>query len=84
MGSPSTHAPFAQVSPKREDVTKFVQLGGLVETLIGDPVTTAGNHRCMLPDGGRAPSGHGSIPFDHQGAPCADGRHHRHWSGTEG
>ena len=36
----------------------------------------------MLPDGGRAPSGHGSIPFDHQGAPCADGRHHRHLSGT--
>jgi site-specific recombinase XerD len=27
------------------------------ETLIGDPVTTAGNHRCMLPYGGRVPSG---------------------------
>jgi hypothetical protein len=26
------------------------------ETLIGDPVTTAGNHRCMLPDGGRVPA----------------------------
>ena len=33
--------------------TKFLQLGGLFETLIGGPVTTAGNHRCMLPDGGR-------------------------------
>ena len=53
--------------------TKFLQLDGLFETLIGNPVTTAGNHRCMLPDGGRVPSGHGSIPFDHQGAPCADG-----------
>ena len=37
----------------------------------------------MLPDGGGAPRGYGSIPFDHQGAPCANGRHHRHWSGTE-
>jgi hypothetical protein len=45
-----------------------LQLDGLFETLIGGPVTTAGNHRCMLPDGG-VPSGHGSIPFDH-GAPC--------------
>ena len=45
--------------------TKFLQLDGLFETLIGDPVTTAGNHRCMLPDGGRVPRGHGSIPFDH-------------------
>jgi hypothetical protein len=49
----------------------FLQLAGLFETLIGNPVTTAGNHRCMLPDGGRVPSGQGSIPFDHQGAPCA-------------
>ena len=49
--------------------TKFLQLDSLFETLIGDPVTTAGNHRCMRPDGGRVPSGHGSIPFDHQGAP---------------
>ena len=23
----------------------------------------------MLPDEGRVPSGHGGIPFDHQGAP---------------
>ena len=38
----------------------------------------------MLPDGGRVPSGHGSIPFDHWGAPCAGGRHHRHWSCMEG
>jgi hypothetical protein len=43
-----------------------------LETLIEDPVTTAGNHRCMLPYGGRVPRGHGSIPFDHEGAPCAD------------
>ena len=49
--------------------TKFVQLDGLFETLNGGPVTTAGNHRCMLPGGGRVPSGHGSIPFDHQGVP---------------
>ncbi len=49
--------------------TKFLQLGGLFETLIGDPVTTAGNHRCMLPDGEGVPRGHGGIPFDHQGAP---------------
>ena len=53
-----------------------------LETLIEDPVTTAGSHRCMLPDGGRVPRGHGSTPFDHEGAPCADSRHHRHWSGS--
>jgi hypothetical protein len=40
-----------------------LQLDGLFETLIGNPVTTAGNHRCMLPDGRRVPSGHGSIPL---------------------
>jgi len=28
------------------------------------------------------PRGHGSIPFDHEGAPCADSRHHWHWSGS--
>ena len=28
--------------------TKFVQLDGLIETLVGDSATTAGNHRCML------------------------------------
>jgi hypothetical protein len=58
--------------------TKFLQLDGIFETLIGDSATTAGNHRCMLPDGRRVPRGHGSIPFDHHPAPCADGRHHRH------
>jgi hypothetical protein len=42
--------------------TKFLQLDGLFETLIGGQVTTAGNHRCMLPDGGRVPKVHGSIP----------------------
>ena len=52
--------------------------------LIGGLVTTAGNHRCMLPDGGKGARGCGSIPFDYQGAPCAYGRHHRHWSGTPG
>jgi len=26
----------------------------------------------MLPDGRKVPRGHGSIPFDHEGAPCAD------------
>ena len=35
-----------------------------------------GNHSreppVHAPDGGRVPSGHGSIPFDHHGAPCAD------------
>jgi hypothetical protein len=53
--------------------TKFLQLDGLFETLIG-PVTVAGNHRCILPYGGRVPRGRGSIPFDYEGAPCADGR----------
>ena len=32
-----------------------------------------------MPRTGRVPKGHGSVLFDHQGAPCADGRHH----GTE-
>jgi hypothetical protein len=30
--------------------TRFSQLNGIFETLIGNPATTAGNHRCMLPD----------------------------------
>jgi hypothetical protein len=63
------------------DTTLTVVSGNLYRLLA---LTTAGNHRCMLPDGGRVPSGPGSIPFDYQGAPCADGRHHRHWSGTQG
>jgi hypothetical protein len=42
-----------------------LQLGGLFETLIGDPVTTGGNHRCMLLAGGKGAQGYGSIPFDH-------------------
>ena len=45
--------------------TKFLQLGGLFETLIGGPVTTAGNHRCMLPDGGRVPAALAAV---HRGA----------------
>ena len=49
--------------------TKSFQLGGLFETLIGNSVTTAGNHRCMLPDGERVPSqGAWQHPFDHKGA----------------
>ena len=31
--------------------TKFLQLDGLFETLIGGQVTTVGNHRCVLPHG---------------------------------
>jgi hypothetical protein len=42
-----------------------LQLDGLFESLIGDLVTKAGNHRYMLPDGRRVLKGHGSIPFDH-------------------
>ncbi len=42
--------------------TRFLQLGGLIETLIGGSVTTAGNHRCMLPDGGRVPKGIAASP----------------------
>ena len=53
--------------------TKFLQLDGLFETLIGDPVTIAGNHRCMLLDGGGCPAAMAAFPFDHQSAPCADG-----------
>jgi hypothetical protein len=55
--------------------TEFLQLGGRFETLIGDPVTTGGNHWCMLLTEERVPSGRGSIPFDHQGAPYVYGRH---------
>ena len=32
------------------------------ETLIGDLVTTAGNHRCILPDGGGCPGGMAASP----------------------
>ena len=42
--------------------TKFLQLGGLFETLIGGPVTTAGNHRCMLPDGEGCPAAVAASP----------------------
>ena len=42
--------------------TKFLQLGGLFETLIGDPVTTAGNHRCMLPDREGCPAAMAACP----------------------
>lgn len=43
--------------------TKFAQLDDLFGTLIGDPGTMAGNHRCALPDTGRVPSGPGGIPL---------------------
>ena len=42
--------------------TRFVQLDGLFETLIGDPVTTGGNHRCTLPGGGRVPGAMAAFP----------------------
>jgi len=42
--------------------TRFPQLGGLFETLIGDPVTTAGNHRCMLLDGEGCPAAMAASP----------------------
>ena len=38
----------------------------------------------MLPNGGKGTQGPWQHPFDHGGAPCADGRCHRHWSGTGG
>src|SRR5271169_7225216 len=41
--------------------TKFLQLDGLFETLIGGQVTTAGNHRCIRPGMGMASQGRGSI-----------------------
>ncbi len=52
-----TNAPYKRGVTGSNPVapTKFWQLGGLFETLIGDPVTTAGNHRCMLPDGEGCP-----------------------------
>jgi hypothetical protein len=47
------------IPPYKRGVRRFksycadqvLQLDGLIETLIGGPVTTAGNHRCTLPDG---------------------------------
>jgi hypothetical protein len=60
-----------------------VQLDGLFETLIGDSVTIAGNHRCILQGVEKVPSGPGSILIDHRDAPCATDRHYRHWSGTQ-
>ena len=57
--------------------TKFLQLGGIFETLIGDPVATAGNHRCMLPDGEGYPRAMAASPSTTK-ARRADDRHHRH------
>ena len=41
--------------------TKFLQLDGLFKTLIGSRVTTAGNHRCTLPDRRRVPRGMAAL-----------------------
>jgi hypothetical protein len=38
------------------------QLDDIFETLIGGLGITAGNHRCMLPNGGGVPGGQGRIP----------------------
>jgi hypothetical protein len=46
---------------------QVVQLHDLIETLILDPVTTAGNHRCILPGMGKASHGCGAS-FDREGA----------------
>jgi hypothetical protein len=67
------HSSAEERSPYKREVTgsnpvaptRFLQLDGLFESLIGDLVTKAGNHRYMLPDGRRVLKGHGSIPFDH-------------------
>jgi hypothetical protein len=42
---------------------KFVQLDSIIETLIWDPGTTAGNHPCMRPD-------YLDEALAHQNAPC--------------
>ena len=79
------HSSVVEHSPYKRGVTgsnpvaptRFLQLDGLFETLIGDPVTTAGNHRCMLPDGEGCPRGMAASPSTIS-ARHADGRHHRH------
>jgi len=38
-----------------------LQLDGFIETLILGPVTTAGNHRCILPGMAKASQGRGSV-----------------------
>jgi hypothetical protein len=53
---------------------RSMQLDGLFETLIGDLVTTAGNHRCMFNDEGSVPSGDDRIPATTRGR-RADARH---------
>jgi hypothetical protein len=53
--TPRAHSSAEEHSPYKRGVTgsnpvaptKFVQLDDIFETLIGNPVTTAGNHRCM-------------------------------------
>jgi hypothetical protein len=52
--------------------------------LIGRPVSTAGNHRCMLPCGERCPGAHGSIIFGRKGAPTSNNRHRRRLPGAAG
>jgi hypothetical protein len=53
-----------------------------LKTLIGGLVTTAGNHRCMLPDGEGCPAAIAASSST-TSAPCASGRHHRHCGGTQ-
>ena len=45
------------------------------------PGNQNGNHRGTPGDMGKGPQGRGSIIFDHEGAPCADSRYHRHCRG---
>ena len=67
------HSSAVEHSPYKRGVTgsnpvaptRFLQLDGLFGTLIGGSVTTAGNHRCMLPCR-EVPRGHGSIIFGHE------------------
>jgi hypothetical protein len=57
VGGARAHSSAEERSPYKREATgsnpvaptRFLQLDGLFETLIGGPVTTAGNHRCMLP-----------------------------------
>jgi hypothetical protein len=59
-----TNAPYKRGVTGSNPVapTKFLQLDGLFETLIGESVIIAGNHRCMLPEGGRVPAAMAASP----------------------
>jgi len=58
--------------------TKFLQLDGLFETLIGGQVTTAGNHRCILLPGMGKASRAAAASFDHEIGRTPQGIHHGH------